>query len=118
MMKKALLLMEQGVPAILFKPERGKPKIEATITLDTFEVANNRVVWVMKDNTGKLIEGRAKDTQKLDLYPDSWIVLVLPIKIHVFANLCPEFLFCIPSSRRILSLRQFNEEFPGVLASP
>lgn len=116
MLKKARISMELGVPAIVFKPERGNPVIEGKITLESFIIENNRISWTMRDDKGRLIEGRAKDKQTIPLYNGAWVILSMPVMVHVFENNCPEFVFCIPSSRRILTTRKFNEEFHGVLS--
>lgn len=118
MLKKARISMEIGVPAIIFKPERGKPVVEGTVTLEEFKIENNRITWIMRDDKGRIIEGRAKDKQNIHFYNGAWVILSMPVMVHVFENICPEFVFCIPSSRRILTTRKFNEEFPGILQKP
>ncbi len=111
MLKKARVSMEIHSPAVFFRPEMGKAQVEGSITLQEFSIKNNAISWVMEDDKGRLIQGGAKDKQVMPIYPGAWVILSMPVMVHVFQNICPEFVFCIPASRRVLTERKFQEEF-------
>lgn len=70
-----------------------------SLTLRSFKVESGRVEWFIETNRGHLIEGRAKGEREIPLWPESWITLAIPLKIHVRdSGNAPEFIICIPGS--------------------
>lgn len=117
MNKKARTPVELATPVIVFKTEKGVPKIEAILTLEDFSISNGQVKFVFKDEKGRIIDGRIKQNAVLPAWEGAWVSLCLPLQIHYFRTISPDFIFSIPSSRRVLTLYQFKQEFPDVLTN-
>lgn len=117
MNKKARTPVELATPVVVFKTEKGVPKVEAILTLDKFTILNGHVSFSFTDEKGRIFEGRIKQNTALPAWEGAWVSLCLPLQIHYFKTISPDFIFCIPSSRRVLTLYQFKQEFPGVLTN-
>ena len=113
MHKKAQLSIELGKRVVLFKIDKGEPKVEAILLLEDFSITGSAVKWCMRDNRGHIIEGRVRDEIRLPSHPGSWLTLSVPITIHYFSSVVPNFIFYIPNSRRVLTEYQFRKEFPN-----
>ena len=97
MIVKRRVTLHPGVPLSLVSSSPGYR--DSSITLTAFSIDANRVTWQITTGDGKIIEGRAKGQQPLPNYPDSWIALAIPLKIHVRERVnAPDFVIGVPGS--------------------
>lgn len=67
--------------------------------MESFEVNARRISWTIRTDKGHIIEGRAKGEVILPLYPEAWIAMAIPVKVHVRERSnCVEFIVYIPAS--------------------
>lgn len=97
MLHKRRITLQPGIP-LSFSP-LSKAYQGGSITLESFEVNARRITWAVRTDKGHIIEGRAKGEMLLPLYPEAWIALAIPVKVHVRERgNCVEFIVCIPAS--------------------
>lgn len=97
MLIKKRITLHPGVP--LHFISRSPAYLGGSLTLESFSVNSGRVEWVIRTERGVLIEGRAKGEQRLPQWPDSWITLAIPMKIHIRERgNAPDFIVNIPGS--------------------
>ena len=97
MLIKKRITLQPGVP---FHFTSMSPAYkDGSLTLRQFSVSGERVEWVIELNSGALVEGRARGARDLPLWPESWITLAIPVKIHVRERgNAPDFIVAVPGS--------------------
>ena len=97
MLIKKRITLHPGVP--LHFVSRSPAYSGGSLRLESFSVNAGRVEWTIVTEKGKVIEGRARGEQPLPQWPDSWITLAIPMKIHIRERgNAPDFIVNIPGS--------------------
>lgn len=97
MMIKKRIALRTGVPQ-RFRSVSSEYR-EGSLTLVSFVIKDDRVEWIVSTDRGEIVEGRTKGERSIPLWPNAWIALAIPIRVHLKNNgLAPDFIVNIPGS--------------------
>lgn len=114
--KTVRITMVPEVPVFLGTFENGQPRTEHILTLIEFLAKPGLVKWAIKDETGRIFEGRLGMKVVLPYYPDSFITLSVPITLHHRTQLNAlfgvEFIYRIPQAKQAQDVSYLRQKYP------